>query len=81
VCDPKHKPTISLAIVTARHMKGADLVPGRLTYVLTWPGVSCSAPLAPAAGPAARSPNTCRLVNLVDAQDGRWLFATEGASH
>ena len=91
ICDPTMSPTISLADATVAQAGTQDasgtltpLLSSRLVYVLYWQDSRCvragGPPPAPNASPSPATPQSCYLVDLVDAQTGSVLYATRGPS-
>jgi hypothetical protein len=85
ICDTTSAPTITLANATVDKAGTAaadgsliPLVTNALVYVVSWTGVPC----APTGGPpgstaTAQKPDSCTLLNLVDAKSGNVIYSVE----
>src|SRR5262245_27563789 len=85
VCDLTRSPQILLASATTltSGQIQADgsirpAVENQLVYVIGWTDVSCPVLAGPA--PSPYDSGTCQIVNLIDAQTGRVLYAVQGPS-
>jgi hypothetical protein len=85
VCDLTRSPQILLASATTLTTGQIEAdgsirpaVKNQLVYVIGWTDVDCPAPAGPA--PSSSESVSCQIVNLIDAQTGRVLYAVEGPS-